>query len=86
MTSDPGGAPSPFVNYTPRWRGGGPRNDGGTAGSGPRASVCGGWAGGQLSRESAFLACVTDSSEAGPPGFSVASAWLRVTKGRIRRS
>lgn len=43
-------------------------------------------AGVQSSRAIAFLAWVTDSSEAGPPGFSVASAWLRSTKGRIRSS
>ncbi len=38
------------------------------------------------SRSIAFFARSTDSSAAGPPGFSVARAWLRVTKGRIRRS
>ncbi len=40
----------------------------------------------QPSSEIAFLARSTDSSDAGPPGFSVASAWLRSTKGRIRSS
>ena len=34
----------------------------------------------------AFFARSTDSSDAGPSAFSVASAWLRATKGRIRVS
>jgi hypothetical protein len=36
--------------------------------------------------EIAFLARSTEASEAGPPGFSVASAWLSPTNSRRRRS
>jgi hypothetical protein len=43
-------------------------------------------AGISVSSEIACLARSTDSSVGGPAGFSVASAWLSATNGRIRCS
>lgn len=48
--------------------------------------VPGGRPAAQPSSEMAFLARSTDSWGAGPPGFSVARAWLSATNGRMRSS